>query len=467
MSQTTAHREFCETTDSRPALWRDSSFWGLSTTQFLGAFNDNLFKQVLLLFFVAVPVAGDAAARSTVDRQWLATLLFALPFILFSGFAGYLADRNSKRRVIVLSKVAEIAVMAAGLTIFVFFTAELADWSAVRQAVVQQQPVDGLLTPRLLAAAPAIVTTLSVVLFFMGAQSAFFGPGKYGILPELLRGRDLPSANGFVLMTTFLAIILGTVLAGQLMHSFPHKLWIIGLACVSIAFVGTMTSTSLRRVRPARPDLQLSSSALAVPGDIWRLFGKDRALLIAVFASCLFWLSAAMVQMAVNSLGKRQLGLDDRLTSLMAAAISVGIAIGSVLAGILSKDRFNATVMKSGAWGMTFCLFLLSLPGGEHSHLLGFTGSLPVLVLLGTFTGMFAVPLQVFLQTRPPKELKGRMIATQNLLNWIGIALSAGLYLVVNLFLDAWGRPRSGMFAFTGSLVLLVAVFYRPKDEAL
>ena len=162
--------------NARPLL-RDASFWGLTATQFLGAFNDNLYKQLLLLLFVAVP-----HGEQTQDWQSLALVMFSLPFILFSGFAGFLSDRYSKTRVIVFAKVAEIAIMAAGAAGF---------WAMGQY---------GLTGP--------IIGVLSAVLFCMGAQSAFFGPGKYGILPELFRDRDLPAANGIVLMTTFIAIIL-------------------------------------------------------------------------------------------------------------------------------------------------------------------------------------------------------------------------------------------------------------------
>src|SRR5690606_23623095 len=135
---------------------------------FLGAFNDNLFKQLVLLLCVDL-----ARNDPTQDQQGWAGVCFAVPFILFSGYAGFLSDRNSKRRIVVLAKVAEVLIMAMGLLAFL----------------------------------SGSLTALFVVLFLMGTQSAFFGPGKYGILPELLRDEDLPRANGIFLMTTFLAVI--------------------------------------------------------------------------------------------------------------------------------------------------------------------------------------------------------------------------------------------------------------------
>ena len=201
--------------DVRPTLWRDRAFAGMTATQFLGAFNDNLFKQLVLL------ICLDYAAASKLEgdpfQPW-AQGLFALPFVLFSGFAGWLSDRNSKRTIVVLCKVAEIAVMAAGLFVFIMFA------SGNR---------DGLLFG------------LLAVLFFMGAQSAFFGPSKYGILPELFRAGDLPAANGIVQMTTFLAIIGGTAVCGFFKDALqsPGGLW----PCVLIASIGTLTALMIRK----------------------------------------------------------------------------------------------------------------------------------------------------------------------------------------------------------------------------
>lgn len=422
------------------SLWADRAFFGLTATQFLGAFNDNLFKQALLLLFVAVPVSPGSG--QTRDLQGLATFCFSLPFILFSGYAGYLSDRNSKRRVTVICKVAEIAIMTVGTGLFALYS----EWGLSH----------------------TLIAMLTVTLFCMGTHSAFFGPGKYGMLPELFRKHDLPHANGVILMTTFLAIIFGAALAGWMLDRFPGQLWLIGAACMGIAVLGTATALLIRPTPVAQPDLKFDPSALTVPHDIRELLRKDRPLYAALWASIMFWSAAAMVQLAVNSLGKNQLHESNSRTSLLVALISVGIAVGSAIAGAASKGRFNTKVLKTGLWGMVAMLFLLAPPGlGGRPHLLGYWGSVPTVVLLGIACGMFAVPLQVFMQSRPPKEQKGRMIATQNLTNWVGITASAGVYWAVNWLLKTLGLPPSGMFAFTGAMLLVVAVLYHPKDEAL
>jgi acyl-[acyl-carrier-protein]-phospholipid O-acyltransferase/long-chain-fatty-acid--[acyl-carrier-protein] ligase len=429
---------------ARPSvgLWADVSLWGLTATQFLGAFNDNVFKQALLLLFVSVPLT-DAAGRSSgeKDLQALGTFLFSLPFILFSGYAGYLADRYSKWCVIFCSKVAEIAIMLAGLGMFL----ALARWGM----------------------SLTMALCFSGVLFFMGAQSAFFGPSKYGILPELFRPRDLPAANGLILMTTFVAIILGSALAGGLMTAFPRQFWVIGACCVLIAVMGTLTACAIRRTPAVQPGLAFEWSMVGIGQEMLTLLRRDKPLHAALWVSSLFWMAAAVVQMAVNALGKVQLKQDEFHTSLLISTISLGIATGSLLAGAASRGKFNVRVLKAGAWGMMVCLAMLALPGPRHGHLLGYRGSMATLMLLGGFTGMFAVPLQVFMQMRPPEAFKGRMIAAQNLLNWIGITLSAVLYFGADAVFTAAGLPKCSHFAFTSVVIGLIALVYHPREVVL
>ncbi len=414
--------------DTLPSLYRDRSFWGMAITQFLGAFNDNLFKQIMLL--ITVMSAGG-------DRQALAMGAFSLPFVLFSGLGGFLSDRYSKRRIIVLAKVAEIVIMASAAIVFL---------------------------------TGAQLAPLLVVLFFMGTQSAFFGPAKYGILPEMLRGQDLPRANGWIQMTTFLAIIFGTASAGFLIDERDQlggALWIAGLICVLIAVVGTLSSLLVRPLAAAQPGLAFQPSALVVRRDTWQMLRGDRPLFAALMASCMFWFVGGLVLPATNALGKNLLQLDDKQTSILSACLGLGIALGCVAAGKLSRDRISFRLMHAGCWGMIALATSLSLtwPGG--SYLLGYRGAHVALVALGFFAGMYAVPLQVFLQARPPAGQKGRMIGAMNLMNWIGILISAGVYQLCTFANRSLDLPASTTFAVVAVLLLPVAILYRPVDEQL
>jgi len=374
---------------------------------------------------------------------------------LTTGFAGYLSDRLSKRSIIVVCKIAEIVVMAAGGLGFAYYTRNES------------------------------LALLYVVLFFMGAQSGFFGPSKYGILPEMLRAEDLPRANGFMLMTTFLSIIFGTAVAGFLLESFVDQLWVASVVCVAIAVVGTIASLFVRKLPPANPDLQFEWDALAVPHAMRELIVGDKPLLGALLVSSVFWMLAGMVPPAVNALGKTALKIGDTNTSILTAMIGVGIMVGCVLGGFISKGKVEFRLLRIGTYGMIACLALLAIPGtgnvaelmndageltrlpgiNESSQWLGYWGSLPTLLVLGAFTGMFAVPLQVFLQLRPPKGKKGRMIAVMNQANWVGIVISSGLYWGVTQLIEWQQWPRSVMFLFIASILVPVALFYHPKSK--
>jgi acyl-[acyl-carrier-protein]-phospholipid O-acyltransferase/long-chain-fatty-acid--[acyl-carrier-protein] ligase len=327
------------------------------------------------------------------------------------------------------------------------------------------------------------------VLFLMGLHSAIFGPAKYGILPEMVRSGDLPRFNGMIQMTTFLALILGTVLAGVLMDHFGRALWIPGMVCVAIAVIGTMTSFLVRRTPVAQPDAEFSVSSLGVSIETREMLKGDRPLRQALLVYSLFWFVAAVILPAVNALGRNVLSLSATDTSLMLGCISIGIAGGCLLAGRLSEARVRFGLVRLGTWGMLICLLLLScpgvssdtlaalgispdwlgfLPGVNGQHLLGYRGSQVVLAVAGLFAGLLAVPLQVYLQAKPPEELKGRMIGTMNLINWIGIIFSTVFYDVCQRLFGWLGLPTFFTFGATALLILLpIALFYRPADVPL
>jgi acyl-[acyl-carrier-protein]-phospholipid O-acyltransferase/long-chain-fatty-acid--[acyl-carrier-protein] ligase len=363
--------------------------------------------------------------------------VFAASFLIFSGYAGFLSDRFSKRPIVVLAKVAEIFVMILG-TIGFYFYAHVGFY--------------GMLT----------------ILFLMGTQSAFFGPAKYGILPEMIRPRDLPRANGIFLMLTFLAIIFGVALAGGLKELFDDIVWVASLACIAIAVVGTLTSFLVRRLPAAQPMLRHQWSSWLISREILSLLRQDRELKWAIVVVSIFWMVGGIVQPTLNALGKTQFGLQDEFkVSALSGAVGIGIAIGCMLGGFFSRDRVNSRVVLVGATGLVATMIAMSLPGGEHRHLLGYWGSIPMLILMGIFTGMFIVPVQVMLQSRPPRGDKGRMIATMNQCTWVGVILSALLYKACIEVLDATGGPRNLIFAVGAALMLPIAIFYRPKDELL
>jgi acyl-[acyl-carrier-protein]-phospholipid O-acyltransferase/long-chain-fatty-acid--[acyl-carrier-protein] ligase len=419
--------------DARPPLLRDRAFWGMTSAQFLGAFNDNLYKQLMLLLAIRVLPGnpGGAQLAKADDVQGLAMAVFCVPFLLFSGFAGFLSERISKRTIVVGAKVAEIGITLLGMGAFLSGA-----WYAMLG-----------------------------VLFLMGVHSAFFGPAKYGVLPEMFRERDLPQANGIFLMTTFLAIIFGTALAGFLKDSLGDRLWLASLACVMVAIAGTIAALQLRAVPPANAALRFSPGELTFPKEIRAILAKDRPLLLALLASCVFWFIGGVVQQAVNALGKVQFGLEDKFTSMLTACIGVGIAIGCISAGRLSGSRADFRLVRIGSWGIVGSLlgvyFAAALPGNG----LRYVSVMVLLIGVGFCAGLFAVPLQVFLQSRPPPGLKGRTIASMNLANWIAIIGSAGVYGGLASLVNRFAWPQSTMFLATCAFMLPVALLYRPRNE--
>jgi acyl-[acyl-carrier-protein]-phospholipid O-acyltransferase/long-chain-fatty-acid--[acyl-carrier-protein] ligase len=237
---------------------------------------------------------------------------------------------------------------------------------------------------------------------------------------------------------------------------------------VAIAIVGAMTSLFVRRLPAAQPGLRYSWRCWTISREILDLLRQDRELVRAIFVISVFWMVAGIAQPTLNALGKMQLGLDsDFQVSALSGAVGVGIAIGCLLGGYFSRSRINPRVVTLGASGMTATMLLLSLPGGPQRHLLGYWGSMPALVALGVFTGMFVVPLQVLLQSRPPREEKGRMIATMNQCTWVGVILSAVLYFGCIQALKFFDGPQNLVFAVAALIMLPIAIFYRPPDQAL
>src|SRR5215813_8310191 len=209
-------------------ILKDRGFFCFFCTQFLGAFNDNLYK--IIVSFVAIDRVADSGSRSLYLS--LIAFLFVLPSALFSAYAGQIADRYSKRNVLVAVKIFEVLVMSLGLGAFFLERIE----------------------------------PMLAIVFLMGLHATFFSPAKYGILPEMLPDRDLSRSNGLLEMSTFLAIILGTSLGGTLFEASRGHLWLIGVLVVVVAVVGTALSFGIPRVPAAAPAQKIDWNPW---GEIW------------------------------------------------------------------------------------------------------------------------------------------------------------------------------------------------------
>lgn len=387
------------------------SFICLWITQFQGAFSDNLHK--FLVLYLALGMGLSQAQEQAFVP--LVNALFAVPFLLFSMFGGWLADRFSKRTVCVGVKVAEIGIMLLA-------TAALA-WLSI---------------PLML-----------VAVFLMSAQSALFGPTKYGLLPELLPESRLSWGNGWLGLGTFLAIILGTMAAGALMSLWgPHQVASGGIL-VGLATVGTLASLGIRRLPAAAPERLLQWQPWGEFLQQWRSVRADRVLLSCVLAVNYLWFLGALLQPALIFYGRDVLGGTPWHTSLLQAGLALGIGLGSAAAGYLSGRRIELAVVPVGALG------LATLGAVLGACDLSFAGAVAGVGLLGFAGGLYVVPLNALMQARPEPARRGGVLAVSALLSWAGIVLAGGpLYYVLTALL---GLGPRGIF-LTGAALSLAGL---------
>lgn len=396
----------------QPSRYALSSIIGLFATQFLGAFNDNFYKIVVSLFAVnAVGSAGGGGSALS-----LIGAIFVLPFLLFSGYAGYVADVYSKRTVLIVTKTLEIVAMSLGFI-----------------ALLSGQ-----------------FTLMLSVLFLMALHSTFFSPAKYSILPELLSDKDLSLGNGLLEMSSFLAIILGTSLGSVLFAIWKDQLSLIGLILIVIAVAGTFASLTIPKVPPsgARKSLQLNPFAEITSG-LKRLYG-DKTLWMTVVGISYFWFLGALFQMDIILFGKEIMGLDDLRVGLLSTFLAIGIGTGSVTAGRLSGAKVELGLVPLGSIGMGTFALLLSYSASSYPQVA------VALALLGFSGGLFIIPLNASLQQKSGQEEKGRLLATNNFLNTVGILLASG---VLWLLRDQLQVPADRIVLLFGLFTLLATVY--------
>ena len=362
-------------------ILKDRGFFCFFWTQFLGAFNDNFYKIIVTLVALDIPAEGGIQYIPLIGG------LFILPFLLFSGYAGYLADIYSKRTILIAIKVFEIFAM--GLGFFAFF-------------VDRMEP-------------------MLTVVFLMGLHSTFFSPAKYGILPEMLPEKDLSRGNGLLEMSTFMAIILGTAFGGTIYEAWKDRLGWIGVLLIAIAMLGTLTSLGITRVPPSGASKKFLVNPLAEIWDGTKRLYRDRPLWLTVMGISYFWFLGAFLQMVLPLFGKEILQLGETRIGLLWTFAAVGIGLGSLAAGRLSGDKIELGLVPLGSVGMgAFSVLLfLSQPSFDLAAI--------CLVLVGFAAGFFAVPLNALLQQRSGREDKGQLIATNNVFNTIGVLLASAI----------------------------------------
>jgi len=363
---------------------KNGGFLAFLWTQFLGAFNDNAYRIIVSLRAVHIVAQADQSGKYLA----LAGAIFVLPSLLFTGYAGQLADAISKRKVLIGVKMFEIAVMSLGIV--VFFSQNVA--------------------------------LMFVVLFLMAVHYTVFSPAKYSIVPELVSDCDLSRANALLEMTTLVAIVLGTSIGPFLFTAWKSAEWKIGVVLTTVAVVGCLTSFRITRVPAAATRAPWRLNPLAEIADGTKHLLRDRPLWLAVMAISYFWFLALLFSMDLVLLGKETLKADDPHVGLLMTCLSLGIGAGSMLAGRLSGDKVEIGLVPLGSIFMG--VFSLGLYAARGSY----AASVVMLSMLGIAAGVFFVPLNAYLQQRSESGEKGRIIATNNIYNTLGMLLATAVF---------------------------------------
>lgn len=377
-------------------------------TQFSGAFNDNLYKNALLLLITYS--AGGLMGLSVDVVVNFAAFLFILPFFLFSGIAGQLADKYEKSRIIRAVKFLEIVIMALAAVALWF------GWYEV----------------------------LLVLLFLMGTQSTFFGPVKYAILPQVLADDELVGGNALVGMGTFVAILLGTIAAGLLMgYETAARLTAIGV--VVMAVLGYLAARQVPQTAAAAGDLRLSLRPVRETWHLMVLAAERRQVLLAVLAISWFWFLGAAYLTQFPNFAKTNLRGDETVVTLLLALFTIGISVGSMLCERLTGHRVSLRLVPWGALGLSLLGVDLyfSVPEAPvpSTWLTMLTDPVYLRVLvdlmgIGIAGGLFIVPLYAYIQHETPFGKRARLIAALNVINALFMVVSALVAMVLLGVLD-------------------------------
>jgi len=387
------------TEQSQFALLGKKRFLPFFITQLLGAFNDNIFKQSLILA-ILFKISSGADKSLLVN---LCALLFILPFFLFSALGGQFGEKFAKDSLIRKIKFAEIVIMLLGAV--------------------------GVLLGNL--------PMMLAVLFAMGTQSALFGPVKYSILPQHLEEQELVGGNALVEMGTFLAILAGTIGAGIIMASSGYA-HIVAACVVLVAVFGYLASRGIPAASAAMPQLKLDWNILRQSWLIMKLgLGQRPAVSRSLVGNSWFWFLGAVYLTQIPAYAKEWLYGDESVVTLILTVFSVGIALGSMLCERMSGHKVEIGLVPFGSIGLTlFGILLWWFSGGfpEAAEAHDWLAVLSIgqawwilgsILGIGLFGGFYIVPLYALIQSRTAEHERARVIAANNILNALFMVISA------------------------------------------
>ncbi len=405
-------------------LLRSRKFWPLFTTQFLGSFNDNLFKNALVILALFQLSTQAGAILVAVSGG-----LFLLPYAVVSSSAGQLADSSEKSRAILWIKLWELGLMLLALAGFL----------------------------------SGSIPLLLAVLLGLGLQAAFFSPLKYGILPDFFAHETLIQANGLVEAGTFAGIILGT-LAGGVLYARPHGAALVPVAGICISLAGIAAACAIPRVPPAAPGLRIGWNFYSGTIELLRLARGGKPVWFACLAISWFWALGATVLAAFPTLARDVLHASPHVVSLLLGIFALGVGLGSLIA---AKAVHDASLLRlTVPAGLGISLFTADLAwtalhmgaapgmGVLLSHWMGWRFCLD-LGLLAVCGGVFSVPFYVLLQEKSPVTHRARMVAANNVVNALATVAAGGLAALA--YAKGMGAPA--VLFVTAGLNLLVTLW--------
>ena len=384
------------------ALFRSRNFMPLFLTQFLGAFNDNFFKSAMVIL-----ITYRLAEASGLDARILVTVaagVFILPFFLFSASAGQLADKYERSRLIQLIKIAEIVIMSGAAAGFFLESIPL----------------------------------LMIILFLMGAQSTFFGPIKYSILPQHLKEDELIAGNALIETGTFISILTGTIFGGLFVLR-SGGIPFVSILVVGIAVAGWCASWFIPKTKPIDPSLKLNKNIVEETLKIIADVKPRRDIFLAILGISWFWLVGATFLSQFPTYAKDVIGANEHVATLFLAVFSIGIGAGSLACNGLLKGEVSGKYVPWAAIGMSIGSVLLYfasarppiIPGtpaiGVFRFLFSFQNLGVLLCLLGIsfFGGLYIVPLYAIIQSRSEEAHMARVMACSNIMDSLFMVISA------------------------------------------
>ena len=384
-------------------LLRSRRFLPTFLTQFFGALNDNVYKQALLLVFTYGWISQQSANVSTLNN--LAALLFILPYFIFSATAGQLADKYERAQLVRAIKLLEIVIMLIGTVGFILGNLWL----------------------------------LLIALFLMGAQSTFFGPIKYAILPEVLKPHELMSGNAIFQSGTSIAILLGMILGGAVISVSAGNLVWISLTVVIIALIGYASSRFVLTQRVTAPDIQIDWNFFRTSFQTLKYAKSLPMIFLILLGNSWYWFYGATYLTQIPQLTQQNLHASENVVSLLLTLFSVGIGVGSLLCRKIGGTDVNIKMVPIGAVGLTVFAFYLA---GALAFVPEKTGALLGLAevfqqdwsyyhvmcavtLLGISGGFYIVPLYAMMQAYSPRSHRARVVAANNILNAVFMVSSA------------------------------------------